>query len=94
MDLNSQTSQDNLLRGYCRRYVAVAPVTRSLGLGSRSVGFLKSWGICIFCLVAGKVRGNKELRIWVLGIWLLGNKFLDFCCFKLCLMNNIFLNFL
>ena len=47
-----------------------------IGLGSRSVGFLKSRGICIlfFCLVAGKVRGNKELRIWVLGIWLFGNK--------------------
>ena len=35
-------------------------------LGSRFVGFLKSWGIYIyiyilfFCLVAGKVRGNKE----------------------------------
>ena len=45
-----------------------------IGLGSRSLYFI----FLFFCLVARKVRGNKELRIWVLGIWLLGNKFFIF----------------
>ena len=91
MDLNSQTSQENLLRD-------IANVTllqlQSPEAWAWVVDLWGSWNLGdFFFLVARKVRENTELRIWVWGIWLLGNKFLYFCCFKLCLMNNLFIIF-